>query len=218
VALHDELGSELPSTGQVKVAALSVSSIRKYEAFTDASGWFDLELPGGEDVPLQFSRDGYGDMYRFGVEANAEPIHVRLFARSSAAVTSVEAGTEPCGTITCLRLALQVDDFFLPGATRRVFRLFLGTDSEVSDIGYELTDLLLVPNDQPSLVQIGTAATFELNGLSGLMEGFGSGTTVHVVIHGATENLENSYEEPGTGREIFTDLSTISATASFIVP
>jgi hypothetical protein len=218
VALYDELAKERPSAGQVNVAALSVSSIRQYQTFTDASGWFDLELPAGEDVPLQFSRDGYGDMYRFGVEGSAEPMHVDMFARSSAAVTSVEAEAEPCGTVPCLRLALEVENFFLPGATRRVFRIFMGADAGVSDLDYEFTDLLVVPNDQPGLEQIGADATFQLDGLAGVLGGFGPGTTVHVVVHGATENLANSYEEPGTGLEIFTDLSAVSARASFVVP
>ncbi len=218
VALYDELGNQLPSAGLVQVAALSISSIRRYATLTDASGWFDLELPGGEAAPLQFSRDGYGDMYRFDVEGNADPIHVGLFARSSAAVTSVEARAEPCGTTTCLQLALEVDDFFIPGASRRVFRLFLGTDAGVSDIDYAFTDLLLVPNDQLGLVQVGAAVTFELDGLTGLLGGFEPGTMVHVLIHGATENLANSYEEPGTGLEIFTDLSSVSARASFVIP
>ena len=56
VALYDEWGHLLPTAAQVQVNALSLSSIRKYETFTDASGRFELELPNGEAVPLLFLR------------------------------------------------------------------------------------------------------------------------------------------------------------------
>lgn len=218
VTLYDELGHQLPTADQVQVNALSLSSIRKYETFTDASGRFELELPDEEAVPLLFSRDGFGDMFRFDLEEETEPIQVGLFARSSAAVTAANAVAESCGTVNCLRLALDVDNFFGPGTTRRVFRLYLSTDQGVSFFDYQFTDLLFVPNTQPELVQAGSDATFELDGLHGLLGSFTSGTTVHLVIHGATENLANSYTSPESRLEIFTDLSTISAGASFIIP
>lgn len=218
VALHDELGHQLPSADQVKVSALSLSSIKKYETFTDASGRFELELPDEEAIPLLLSRDGFGDMFRFDVEEEAEPIQVGLFARSSADVTAASAVAGPCGTVNCLKLALDVDNFFGPGTTRRVFRLYLSTDPGVSFFDYQFTDLLLVPNTQPGLSQAGSAATFELDEIHGLLGSFTTGTTVHLVIYGATENLANSYTSPDNGLEIFTDLSTVSARASFMIP
>ena len=202
VALYDEWGHLLPTAAQVQVNALSLSSIRKYETFTDASGRFELELPNGEAVPLLFSRDGFGDMFRFDLEQETEPIQVSLFARSSAAVTAADAVAESCGTVNCLRLALDVENFFVPGATRRVFRLYLSTDPGVSFFEYQLTDLLFVPDTQPGLVKAGSHATFELDGLHGLLGSFTTGTTVYLVIHGATENLASSYTGPDSGLEI----------------
>ena len=218
VVLYDELGNQLPSAGGVQVAALSTSSIQQYQTSTNASGWFELELPSGENVPLMFSRDGFGDMFRYDVEEDQEPIQVGLFARSSAAPVEVIPVAESCGTVNCLRLALDVDDFFAQGITRRLFRLYLSTDPALEPWDYQFTDLLIVPNDQPGLVQTGAGATFELDGLHGLLDSFSAGTTVHLLIHGATENLESSYPEPDSGRPIFTDLSVASARASFIIP
>ena len=152
------------------------------------------------------------------MEEETEPIQVGVFARSSAAVTAANAVAESCGTVNCLGLALDVDNFFGPGTTRRVFRLYLSTDPGVSSFDHQFTDLLFVPNSQPELVQAGSDATFELDGLHGLLGSFTTGTTVHLVIHGATENLANSYTSPDNGLEIFTDLSIISARASFIIP
>jgi hypothetical protein len=219
VALHDELGTFLSSADQVRVTALTPSSIREYETFTDATGRFELELPDVGAVPILFSRDGFGDMFRFDVDDETESIHVDLFARSSAEVTSVGAVAEPCGTtVNCLRLALEVSNFFGPGTTRRLFRVYLSTDPGVSAHDYELTNLLVVPNNEPGLLQEGPDATFELDYLHGFLYLFPTGTTVHLVIHGATENLASSYLDPDTGREIFTDLSQVSAKASFIIP
>ena len=218
VALYDELGNLLPSADQVRVSALSISSIKQYQTFTDASGRFELELPEEEAVPLLFSRDGFGDMFRFDVTEDTEPVQVGLFARSSAAVTAATAVAESCGTFNCLRVALEVDDFFGPGITRRIFRLYLSTDPEVSYFDYQFTDLLIVPGDQPGLVQAGSHATFELDGLHGVLGSYTTGTTVNLVIHGGTENLAGSYTSPADGLEIFTDVSAVSARASFIIP
>ncbi len=218
VALYDQLGTLLSSADQVRVTALTSSSIKRYETFTDTTGRFELALPETGAVPLLFSRDGFGDMFRFDLEDETESIRVDLFARSSAAVTSAGASAEPCGTVSCLRLALEVSNFFGPGTTRRIFRLYLSTNPGVGAHDYELTDILIVPNTQPGLLREGPDATFELDGLHGLLGSFPTGTKVHMVIHGATENLANSYLEPSTGREIFTDLSQVSAKASFIIP
>ena len=157
-------------------------------------------------------------MFRFDVGTETESIHVDLFAHSSAAVTNVDAQAESCGTVHCLRLALEVEGFFGPGTTRRVFRMYLSTDPGVSSLDYQLTDLLFVPNDQTGLVQTGPNATFELDGLHGILGSFPTGTEVYLVIHGATENLTSSYQAPDTGLEIFTDLSRVSAGTSFIIP
>ena len=218
VDLYDELGFLLPWAGQVSVSAITLSSTIPYQTFSDASGWFELEVPDGEAVPLLFSLDGFGDMMRFYLEEGAGPIQVDMFARSSASVTGANATTESCGTVNCLRLALNVDDFFGPGTTRRFFRLYLSTDPGVSANDYQVTDLLVVPNTQPGLARVGSNATFELEGLHGLLGSFTTGTTVHLVIHGATENLANGYLSPYSGLEIFTDLSTIFSRDSFIIP
>jgi hypothetical protein len=219
VDLYDELGTRLPSADQVRVEALTPSSLGKYEAFTDATGHFELELPDTEAVPLPFSRDGFGDMFRFDVKDGTESIHIRLCARSSAEVTSVAAMAEPCGTtVNCIRLAMEVGNFFGPGTTRRLFRMYLSTDPGVSAHDYDLMGLLVVPNNQPGLLQEGPDAEFESDYLHGFLGSLPTGNTVHLVIHGATENLASSYMEPNTGLEIFTDLSQVSAEASFIVP
>ena len=60
--------------------------------------------------------------------------------------------------------------------------------------------------------------SFELGGLHGLLGSFPAGTTVHLVIHGATENLDTSYPNPVNGLPVFTDLSPNSARASFVIP
>ena len=217
VSLYDELGNQLPLADQVLVSALSMSSIRQYQTVTDASGRFELELPDEEAVPLLFSRDGFGDMFRYDIEEETQPIQVRLFARSSATVTAVQPMAVSCGLVNCLALALEVDDFFRPDATRRIFRLYLSTDSAVTFFDYQFTDVLVVPNDQSGLVQTGSDATFELDGLDGLLGSFTTGTTVHLLVYGATENLTHSYTVPGTDLEIFTDISTVLSTASFII-
>lgn len=218
VVLYDELGHTLPAADGVRVSALSVSSIRQYEAFTDPSGSFQLELPEKEVVPLLFSKEGFGAMFRFGVVEETEPIDVGMFAVSSALVTTVTAEAEPCGAVRCLSLALDVENFFGAGSTRRVFRVYMSADPAVNVFEYRFTDLLVVPNDQPGLVQTGSDATFELDGLNGLLGSFATGTTVHLVIHGATENLDSSYPSPENGLAIFTDISPVSAGASFIIP
>ncbi len=218
VALFDELGTLLPFADQVQVAALSPSSIRTVETVTDEQGRFELELPDAEVGPLLFSRDGFGDMFRFDVGTETESIHVDLFAHSSAAVTGVDAQAESCGTFNCLRLGLEVENFFGPGITRRLFRMYMSTDPEVSYLDYLFTNLLVVPNDQNGLIKTGSDATFELDGLHGILGSFPTGTEVYLVIHGATENLTNGYLAPDNGLEIFTDLSRVSAGTSFIIP
>ncbi len=218
VVLYDERGNALPAADGIRVSALSASSIRQYEAFTDPSGSFEIELPENEVVPLLFSLEGFGEMFRFDVEEEAEPIEVGMFAISSARVTSATAEAEPCGTLRCLSLALEVENFFGAGTTRRAFRVYMSTDPAVSAFGYRVTDLLVVPNDQPGLVQTGSDATFELDGLSGLLGSFATGAMVHLVIHGATENMDSGYPSPENGLAIFTDISPVSAEASFIVP
>jgi hypothetical protein len=201
VALFDELGTLLPFADQVQVAALSPSSIRTVETVTDEQGRFELELPDAEVGPLLFSRDGFGDMFRFDVGTETESIHVDLFAHSSAAVTGVDAQAESCGTFNCLRLGLD-----------------MSTDPEVSYLDYLFTNLLVVPNDQNGLIKTGSDATFELDGLHGILGSFPTGKEVYLVIHGATENLTSSYLAPDNGLEIFTDLSRVSAGTSFIIP
>ncbi len=218
VSLYDELGNPLSVRDQVQVAALSSSSIRQYLTYTDASGRFELELPEGESVPLLFTRDGFGDMYLYDVDDETEPIQVELFQRSSADVTAVGATAESCGTVDCLRLVLDVQNFFGDDTTRRLFRLFMSTDPGMSFWNYQVTDLLVVPNDQPGLVQDGANATFELDGVHGLLDSFPSGTRVHLRIYGATENLSNSYPQPDTGLEIFTDISDGFAKTIFVIP
>jgi hypothetical protein len=218
VALYDELGHRLPTAGQVSVSVLTLSSVRQYQAVTDDEGRFRVELPDAASFDLMLSRDGFGDMFRYGVVEGREPVLIDMFARSSAAVTAVGAWAEECGSEPCLRLALEVDDFFGLGAGRRLFRVFLGTDLELEDWRYDVTALLVVPDDQPGLVRSGDAAAFELDGLRGLLDGFPPGATVHVLIHGATENLANGYRQPWGDLEIFTDLSLVSARASFVMP
>lgn len=219
VDLYDELGNPLSSAGEVRVAALSISSIQQYQTFTDASGRFELELPEEETVPLMFSREGYGDMFFFGVESATEPVRVRLFARSSARPTKVTAVAKPCGTFPCIEMDMDVENFFGPGVTRRLFRFFLSTDPGVSYYDYEFTNfLVVVPDALPGFVRDGSDATFHMDGIHGALGSFTTGQTVHMVVYGATENLASEYPQPDTGLPIYTDLSTVAARASFIMP
>jgi hypothetical protein len=218
VTLYDEFGRRIPTAGEVRVAVLTLSSVRQYQDFTDVEGRFSIEeLPEGETLDLMLSRDGFGDMFRYGVEKDGEPLGIDMFERSSASVTTVTARAESCG-VPCLRLAMEVDGFFGVDAGRRLFRIFLGTDPGLEAWDYAHTDLLVVPNDQLGLVRTGDTAAFELDGLFVLPGAFTPGTTVRVLVHGATENLTNSYRQPWDDLEIFTDLSLTSARASFVMP
>lgn len=222
VTLYDELGQELASAGGVLVGALSMSSGQQYQTTTKASGSFKLRVPDEESVSLQFSREGFGDMFAFDVEVEGEPMQVDLFARSSATPVTVIAEAESCGTVNCLALALAVDDFFGTGTSRRVFRVYLSTDPGMTltdrYTDYEFTGLLFVPNDQPGLNQVGTGAEFQLDGIHGFLDSFTPGATVYLDIYGATENLEAGYESQDQGLMIFTDLSAGSARTSFVIP
>jgi hypothetical protein len=166
-----------------------------------------------------FSREGFGDMFFFGVEEATEPIRVRLYARSSAKPMKVTAVAKPCGTFPCLEMDMDVNDFFGPGITRRLFRFFLSTDPGVSSFHYEFNNFLVVnPVTQPGFVRDGSDATFHLDGIQGALGSFTTGQTVHMVVYGATENLASDYPQPDTGFPIYTDLSTVAARTSFIMP
>ena len=218
VSLFDEMVFQLPSAGGVQVGVLSPSSVKQWVAVTDNQGNFSLELPDRSPFDLILEREGFGTRLLYGLDPDMGPLQERLFVRSSAVVTSVVASAASCGSVHCLYLAMDVDNFFAPGITRRLLRFFLGTDAGVTDFDYEFTGLLVVPEDQPGLVQTGTAASFELEGIRGVLEEFEAGDTLFMVVHGATENLTNSFPQFGTGPEIFTDLSTASARTSFILP
>ena len=218
ISLFDELGSQLSSADGVRVGVLTPSSVEQWVAVTDNQGDFSLELPGEDLFDLIIEREGFGTRLLYGLDPDMGPLLERLFVRSSAVVTAVDASAASWGSVNCLYLAMDVDNFFAQGITRRLLRFFLSTDAGVTDFDYEFTGLLVVPEDQPGLVQTGTAASFELGGITGVLEGFESGDTLYMVVHGATENLTNSYPQFGTGPEIFTDLSPASAGTSFIIP
>jgi hypothetical protein len=114
---------------------------------------------------------------------------------------------------------MDVEDFFGPGITRRLFRFFLSTDPGVSHFDYEFTSFLVaVPDALPGFVQDGSDATFHMDGIHGALESFTTGQTVHMVVYGATENLASEYPQPDTGLPIYTDLSLVAARTSFIMP
>lgn len=218
VTLFDEVGVRLSTAEQVSVTLLDPGGTAVLaETSTDATGQFSLELPDEGVFSLAFRKDGFGTMYRYGVDHTASAIQARLFARSSAVVSSVQANAELCG-VPCLRLVLGVDNFFGVAAGRRVFRVFLGTYPGISPTSYQVADLLFVPNDQPGLERDGSAARFVLDGLFGLIHSFAPGRRVYVLVHAATENLTNSFIDPFSGVEIFTDLSPDHARSSFIMP
>ena len=218
VTMYDEDGHPVSPANDVTVSALSPSSVRQYLAHTDNNGSFEVEIPDTETVDLLFERDGFGQMFRYGIPRDGGPVEVDMFAQSSGAVTSMTAEAYPCGSVNCLRLTLAVDNFFATEAHRRLFRIFLSTDPGMSYYDYELTSLLIVPDTQPGIVRSGDNATFELEGITGLVGAFPAGTTVYAAAHGATENSGTGYTQPGSTLEIYTDLSPVPATTSFIIP
>ena len=218
VTLYDELARSLPDADQVTVRLLDADESVLGEVLTGADGSFEFEVEDGGPFTLIFAKAGFGTFWMYDVAGGPEAVEAELFARSTAEVRAVQAHAHSCGDIDCLRLTMDVAHFFLEGPTRRFFRIFLSTDAGVSWAGYESTSLLVVPEDQPGLQSAGTIVTFELSGLRGGLSGFPSGATVHLVIHGATENLSNSYTDPVLGVEVFTDLSPVSARATVVMP
>ena len=217
VELFNELGHELPADTGVSITLLGTAGAILDRTTTDAAGQFAIDLPHDSEFTLRFQRHGFGSTYRFGLGPDSGPIEAKLFARSSAGIVSALASAVPCGTFPCLRLALEVDDFVIAGSGRRWFRIFLSRDPAVGTENYEVTHLLVVPIDQPGLLLDGNRASFEVDG-HGIIHTFPSGSRVHLLVHGATENLVNSFVDPTTGVEVFTDLSTTWARTSFDMP
>lgn len=218
VRLHDELANQLPDAGQVTVRLIGPDQSALGETVTSDDGSFEFEVAEEGPFSLVFGKEGFGTQWMWDVAVGGGPEWVDLYARSTAEVRSVEASAYDCGSIDCLGLTMEVAHFFLEGPTRRLFRVFMSTDVGVSWAGYESTSLLVVPEDQPGLEPHGTSATFELSGLRGGLSNFPAGATVHLVIHGATENLSNSFVDPVLGLEVFTDLSPVSARATVVMP
>jgi hypothetical protein len=216
VTLRDELGSTRSARDGVTVVLVGATGTVDTTR-TGADGGFAFEVRSLDPATLRFARDGFGTTQVSDVVPDAGRIAVLLTARSTAVVTALSGSADFCGTTACLRLRLNVDSFFA-GTSRRLFRVFVGATPKVSDHDYAATGILVVPNDQPGLVVDGTAASFELAPVAGLLGGFQEGTTVHVVVFGATENWQNSFEDPETGLEIFTDLSGASARITVEIP
>ncbi len=217
VVLFNELGGALESAEGVSVGLLGPGDAELAETSTDPAGRFSLDLPYEGEFSLVFRKEGFGTTYHFGVAQDAGSIEAELFAQSTASVTSVMAAAEECGTVPCLHLVLDVENF-PAGNGRRVLRIFLSSEAGISPEDYEVTDLLFVTEDDPGLQLDGTTAHVELDGVFGMIESFPSGSLVHVLVRGATENLNSGYVDPDSGVEVFTDLSPVGAQDSFIMP
>ena len=113
---------------------------------------------------------------------------------------------------------MTVDRFLGPATSRRVFRFFYSRNADPGPGNHDVTHAVFVPNDQPGLRLDGTTAHLELDGSWSPIASFPSGSTIHLRVYGATENLTNSYVDPVTGMEVFTDLSPEWAQTTFIMP
>jgi hypothetical protein len=197
--------------------------VTRIQTTTDNAGQFTLVIPPGGEIPpggtvaLIFEKDGFGQQFRYEVTEDSSLDGVELFQLSSADVTSVEAEAEDCGDTACFSLELEVDNFFLDGAGRRVFRVFLSSSPDVGPLNYQESQLLFVPNDHPGLVQSGSDAVFQIDGITGFLAQFSSGNTVHVAVAGATENLGNGYQFDWHDVEVYTDLSLVWSKGSFVM-
>lgn len=217
VVLFDELGQVMPSAAGVVVGVLSASSVYRVTDTTNSAGEFSLEVTHIGGTSLIFEKLGFGQQFRYALTENSPLDGVELYQLSSAEVTSVEAEAEDCGDTPCFSLEMEVDNFFLDGAGRRVFRVFLSSNPDVGPLSYQESQLIFVPNDQPGLVQSGSDAVFRVGNLTGFLTQFSSGTTVHVAVVGATENLSSGYLFDWYDEEFYTDLSPVSAKDSFVM-
>jgi len=223
VVLYDELGEVMPVYAGVTVGVLSASSVTRIQTTTNNAGAFTLIVPPGGELPpsgkvaLIFEKDGFGQQFRYEVTRTTSLLGIELFQLSTADVTSVEAEAEDCGDTACFSLELEVDNFFLDGAGRRVFRVFLSSSPDVGPLSYQESQLIFVPNDQPGLVRSGSDAVFEVDGLTGFLAQFSAGNTVHVAVVGATENLGNGYQYEWHDVKVYTDLSPVVAKDSFVM-
>jgi len=217
VVLFDELGQVMPSAEGVVVGVLSSSSVYRVQDTTNSAGEFSLEVTEIEGAGLIFEKEGFGQQFRYAVTEDSSLDGVELFQLSSAEVTSVEAQAEDCGDAACFSLELEVDHFFLDGAGRRVFRVFLSSSPDVGPLSYQESQLIFVPNDHPGLEQSGSDAVFQIDGITGFLTQFSSGNTVHVAVVGATENLSTGYQFDWYDVEFYTDLSPVISKDSFVM-
>lgn len=217
VVLFDELGTVMPSAEGVVVGVLSSSSVYRIHDTTNSAGEFSLEVTEIEGAGLIFEKVGFGQQFRYAVTEDSSLDGVELFQLSSADVTSVQAQADDCGDTDCFSLGLEVDNFFLEGAGRRVFRVFLSLSPDVGPLSYQESQLIFVPNDHPGLVQSGSDAAFQVDGITGFLTQFSSGNTVHVAVVGATENLSTGFQFDWYDEEFYTDLSPVVSKDSFVM-
>lgn len=219
VRLVDELGNRLPSAGGVRVRIGDAQGAPGATSFTDDGGHFVLDTPLAGSFRVVLDRDGFATTSLADVPAGAVLPPVELDQRSTVLVTGAQARPVACGSASCLDLDLELDHYFLQGAQRRLLRLFLSSHGDVGPASYDVTTVLVVPDDDPGLSSTGDGRVHvETTGLTGLLEGFPPGTGVAIAVYGATENWWRRALDPAVGLETFADLSPTGARAAITVP
>lgn len=219
VTLKDEVGGVLADASGVTVRLTGASAF--YSTTTGEDGRFTFrDLPEDATWDLVAERGGFGLVRAFAVETGSEPLDLSMGARSTAEVSTLDATVDPeCGGDPCLDLEFRARNVFPQVPGRRLFLLFVGSDSDVSPFHYDNAVVLVVPSDDPGVSTVDDDVRVELASVRGILgDRFSPGTRVWLRLHGATENLAPAYTDPETGLEVFTSVSALWASTVVTMP
>jgi len=188
---------------------------------TSANGQFRFDDITFDNYDLVFTKAGYGTFKIYGV-SHAKPSGSTGTTQITTVVPAIQMGAQSTTTITAHTLVsttfngnpgVSYSYSVSPapsGSNRGYVRAFLSTSSSVSNTNYTAYSAVRSVLSSPAN---GGFSLEELNGF-----GFSSGQTVYIKLYGESF-VSNDYTDPSTGKRVFPNLNTTSATAiSFIVP
>jgi len=207
VKLFDEGQTQISNAGMVVSIEGTVPLISDT---SDADGDFRLKDVLFGNITVVYSKEGYGTYKLINLPHNNTGQHNQLPTPvlGQLSSTSVIGLTDSVGTDN-VRLFITID----PEATvdgPKYVRLFFGLVNTVDFNEYTSTFKLTFIEQSPNEVLL---TPIQLSNL-----GFSSGETVYVKVYGDSF-YSNDYFDPGTGFQVFPNVSPVSASeVSFVSP
>ena len=188
---------------------------------TGANGQFRFEDIPFDQYDLVFTKQGYGTFKIFGI-THTRPTGSSVSLPVVTNIPSIQMGAQSTTNVLSHTFLLNLYNAG-PGVSytytvspnpsvsnRGYVRAFLSTSSSVSSSNYTAYSTVR------SVLSTPATGGFSLEELNGF--GFTSGQTVYIKLYGESF-ISNDYTEPLTGKRIFPNLSSTSASAiSFVIP